>query len=119
VIWGLACLVPICFYRTFTSSLSLMLIYLFALGVVFYGLGMLDPCESDALVEKLLSGATIEEVNGPASIFEEVEKPIDAVPVDGAWRQWIEKLILEPLEAATQNLTESLVHGDDAPECRG
>ena len=49
-------------------------------------------------VEKLLSGATIEEVNEPASIFEEAEKTIDAVHVDGAWRRWIEKLILEPLE---------------------
>jgi len=52
VICALICVLPISFFKTlnalkFTSTLSLMLIYSLAIGVVLYGQGVFDPCESN------------------------------------------------------------------------
>jgi amino acid permease len=108
VLWGLAFVLPISFYRTldslkFTSTLSLIIIYALALGVVLYGHGMFDPCEgitASTNVEKLLSETTTEEYDSGPFL-----------------RRWLQRVLVEPLEVASHDATE--MFSEDNAQCRG
>lgn len=122
VLWGLAFVLPISFYRTldslkFTSTLSLIIIYALALGVVLYGHGMFNPCEgiitASTNIESLLPETTTEEF---VLEDEDLELYYDSGPV---LRRWLHRVLAEPLEVASHNATEMFLEKDNAPECRG
>jgi amino acid permease len=120
VLWGLAFVLPISFYRTldslkFTSTLSLIIIYALALGVVLYGHGLFNPCEgitASTNIEILLSETTTEE-------FVLEDEDLDLYYDNGPFlRRWLQRVLVEPLEIASQDAAEMFLE-DNAPECRG
>ena len=122
VLWGLAFVLPISFYRTldslkFTSTLSLIIVYALALGVVLYGHGMFDPCEgisagSPTTIEKLLLETTNAE-------FVLEDEDLEPYYDNGHFlRRWLQRVLVDPLEVASHNATEMFLE-DTAPECRG